>query len=105
MAHLWVTSNAPDGNFFAFLEDVDRNGISHYVSDRGIRASQKGIHEQSPWTEMGIPLHRAFQEDYAPLPPGQPVSSPGTRIPHYLADNCRNIRPHTTINNQGVAWG
>jgi putative CocE/NonD family hydrolase len=73
LIHLWVTSSAPDGNFFAFLEDVDESGVSHYVSDRGIRASRRLIHEQSPWTEMGIPFHRAFKEDYAPLPPGQPV--------------------------------
>jgi len=73
VVHLWVTSTAPDGNFFAFLEEVEPNGVSHYVSDRGIRASRRDIHEQSPWTDMGIPFHRAFQEDYAPLSSDQPV--------------------------------
>jgi putative CocE/NonD family hydrolase len=73
IVHLWVTSAAPDGNFFAFLEEVDQNEISHYVTDRGIRASRRAISKQSPWTEMGIPFHRAYQEDYAPLPTGKPV--------------------------------
>ena len=73
IVHLWVTSTAPDGNFFAFLEEVEQNGVSHYVTDRGIRASRRDIHDQSPWTEMGIPFHRAFQEDYVPLPVGKPV--------------------------------
>jgi uncharacterized protein len=73
IVHLWVTSTAPDGNFFAFLEEVDQNGISHYVTDRGIRASRRATSQQSPWTEMGIPFHRAYQEDYAPLPTGKPV--------------------------------
>jgi uncharacterized protein len=73
IVHLWVASSAPDGNFFAFLEEVDRNGVSRYVTDRGIRASRRATSEQSPWTEMGIPFHRAFQEDYKPLPIGKPV--------------------------------
>jgi len=73
IVHLWVTSTAPDGNFFAFLEEVDQNGLSQYVTDRGIRASRRATSPQSPWTEMGIPFHRAYQEDYAPLPAGKPV--------------------------------
>jgi uncharacterized protein len=73
IVHLWVTSTAPDGNFFAFLEEVDHDGVSHYITDRGIRASRRATSPQSPWTEMGIPFHRAYQEDYAPLPIGKPV--------------------------------
>jgi putative CocE/NonD family hydrolase len=73
VAHLWVSSTAPDGNFFVFLEDVDKEGVSNYVSDRGIRASRRAIHSQSPWNELGIPYHRSNREDYAPLPIGHPV--------------------------------
>ncbi len=73
VVHLWVTSTAPDGNFFAFLEEVDKNGFSQYVSDRGIRASRRIAYEQPPWSEMGIPYLRAYEEDYAPLSEVEPV--------------------------------
>ena len=73
VVHLWVTSTAPDGNFFAFLEEVDKDGFSQYVSDRGIRASRRIFHEQSPWSELGVPYLRAYEEDYSILSEGEPV--------------------------------
>jgi hypothetical protein len=73
VAHLWVSSTALDGYFFVFLEDVNSDGVSHYVSDRGIRASRRSIHIGSPWAELEIPYHRSNKEDYAPLPTGRPV--------------------------------
>ena len=73
VADLWVTSTAPDGYFFVFLEEVDGNGVSHYISDRGIRASLRATSTQSPWSELRLPFHRNYQEDYAPLPNDTPV--------------------------------
>lgn len=73
VVHLWVSSTAPDGNFFAFLEEVDSGGVSHYVSDRGIRVSRRISYQQSPWNELGIPFLRAYEVDYAPFPKGKPV--------------------------------
>ncbi len=73
VVHLWVTSTAPDGNFFAFLEEVDKDGFSQYVSDRGIRASRRIVYQQPPWSELGVPYLRAYEEDYAPLSEVEPV--------------------------------
>jgi uncharacterized protein len=119
IVRLWITSTAQDGNFFAFLGDVDRDGVSHYVSDRGIRGSRRDMHEQPPWTEMGIPFHRAFQEDYSPLPSGKPVelvfdlyatsyiflkgnrirvTVTGSHLPTYQLPSSLNYSPHPIIN-------
>lgn len=31
--HLRVSSTAPDGDFFVYLQEVDSRGASHYVTD------------------------------------------------------------------------
>ena len=68
---LWVTSNAPDGYFLVYLEEVDASGFSHYVSDGVMRGSSREILHDTPqaaqWQAVGIPYHRSFAEDYAPL--------------------------------------
>jgi putative CocE/NonD family hydrolase len=119
IVHLWITATVPDANFFAFLEDVDPDGVSHYVSDRGIRASRRDMREQSPWKEMGIPFHRAFREDYSPLPTGKPVelvfdlyatsyifrkgnrirvTVTGSHLPTYQLPSSLNFNPPPVIN-------
>lgn len=73
VVELWVTSTAPDGYFLAYLEEVDADGFSRYVSDGVMRASFRKIDQDSPWYDVGIPYHRGFEEDYAPLSNQQPV--------------------------------
>lgn len=70
--HLWVSSTATDGDFFAYLEKVDGNGISHYISEGAIRASHRALHE--PYYEtLGLPFHRSHEEDVVALEPGEPA--------------------------------
>ena len=83
VVHLWASSTATDGYFFAALEEisVDPSGqytdpsgkkiLSHYVTSGMIRAANRAIQTQSPWTEMGIPYHRCYSVDAKPLTPGQ----------------------------------
>ena len=73
VAHLWVTSTAPDGLFLVYLEEVDSNGKSMYVSSGSIKASHRKVTSRLPWDTLGIPYHRSYQEDYSLLPTGQPV--------------------------------
>jgi putative CocE/NonD family hydrolase len=68
VVHLWVTSTAPDGDFFAFLQEVDPSGISRPISDGALRASHRTL-AKSPYENYGLPYHRGFQSDIAPLPP------------------------------------
>jgi len=72
IAHLWVRSSADDGDFFAYLEEVDESGYSHYLTEGVLRASHRKLHTP-PFAYMNLPYHRSYAEDVAPLPPGQAV--------------------------------
>jgi putative CocE/NonD family hydrolase len=68
IVHLWVTSTAPDGDFFAFLQEFDATGASRPISDGALRASHRAL-AKAPYENFGLPYHRGFQSDAAPLPP------------------------------------
>ena len=70
--HLWVTSTHPDGNFIAYLEDIDETGYSHYVTEGAIRASNRALHDAS-FDTFGTPWHRGYEVDQEDLPTGEPV--------------------------------
>jgi putative CocE/NonD family hydrolase len=72
VVHLWVASTADDGDFFAYLEEVDANGYSHYLTEGVLRASHRKL-APPPFNYMDLPYHRSFAEDITPFPPGQPV--------------------------------
>ena len=72
IVRLWVTSTADDGDFFAYLEEVDENGYSHYLTEGVLRASHRKL-DPPPFSYMNLPYHRSYAEDVAPLPSGRPV--------------------------------
>jgi len=72
IVHLWVTSTADDGDFFAYFEEVDENGYSHYLTEGVLRASHRKL-DPPPFSYLNLPYHRGYAEDVAPLPAGQPV--------------------------------
>jgi putative CocE/NonD family hydrolase len=72
VVHLWVSSTADDGDFFAYLEEVDEKGYSHYLTEGVLRASHRKL-DPPPFNYMGLPYHRSYTEDMAALPSGQPV--------------------------------
>jgi putative CocE/NonD family hydrolase len=65
--HLWITSTADDADFFAYLEEVDENGYSHYITEGTLRASHRRT-SSPPYNTIGLPFHRSYAEDIAPLP-------------------------------------
>lgn len=67
---LYVSSDQPDGDFHALLEEVDSAGSSRYVSEGMLRASHRKTSE-APWDNLGLPYHRSFREDLIPLKPGE----------------------------------
>ena len=74
--HLWVSSTATDGDFFAILEEIDAQGGSvlgpwPHIDGR-LRASHRALHEPS-FNNFGLPWHRSYAEDMVPLTPGEPV--------------------------------
>jgi putative CocE/NonD family hydrolase len=71
IVHLWVSSTANDGHFFAYLEDIDPSGKATVVTDGRLRASLRAL-GTAPYKLLGLPYHRGFAEDAEPLRPGQP---------------------------------
>jgi putative CocE/NonD family hydrolase len=67
IVHLWVSSTAEDGDFFVYLEEVDKQGVSHYITEGTLRASHRVLSEP-PFDYLGLPYHRSFEEDVVALP-------------------------------------
>ena len=72
MLHLFVSSTAKDGDFFAYLEDVDAHGWSNFVVIGVQRASTRTVNTPQ-FNNLGIPWYGNFREDVAPPLSGEPV--------------------------------
>jgi len=73
IAHLYITSSNTDGAFFVYLEDVDENGKSTYVTEGQLRGLQRNIsNEERPHKDVKeIPYHSYLRKDGKELTPGQ----------------------------------
>src|SRR3954447_104057 len=72
VVHLWISSSAPDADLFVYLEEVDAQGASRYVSEGMLRASDRATAAPG-YDTAGLPYHRGDKADRADLKPGQPV--------------------------------
>lgn len=70
---LYVESTAKDGDFYVYLEEVDKEGISRCLTDGILRASHRALAKPS-FDNLGLPFHRHFKEDVKPLPGDMPVT-------------------------------
>jgi putative CocE/NonD family hydrolase len=70
--HVWLRSDALDLDMFAYLEEVDGSGNSTYITEGNLRASHR-ILGQAPYDNLGLPYHRHYKSDLAPIPAGEPV--------------------------------
>jgi putative CocE/NonD family hydrolase len=73
VAHLWISANAPDVNVLVYLEDVDAEGKSRFVTDGVVRASHRHREERAPWRNMGIPYLSSRSADLQQLVLGEMV--------------------------------
>lgn len=69
--HLCISSTATDGDFFVYLEEIDADGVSWYLTEGILRASHRILGEPE-WDNMGLPWNRGFEEDMIDLVPGEP---------------------------------
>lgn len=74
VVHLWISSTANDGDFFAYLEEIDASGKSLYVTEGTLRASFRAV-DVPLYDYFGLPWHRCYEEDATPLPQ-EPVELP-----------------------------
>jgi hypothetical protein len=72
VVHLWLSTDAPDLDVFAYLEEVDGNGDSKYITEGKLRASHRAL-GQAPYENHGLPYHNHFQSDLKSIPAGEPV--------------------------------
>jgi len=70
---LRVDSTATDGDFFVYLEEVEPDGFSRYVTEGCLRASHRAT-AKPPYEYLGLPWHRSYAEDVEALEPGVPVT-------------------------------
>ncbi len=70
---IYVTSTAEDGDFYVYLEEVDKNGISECITDGILRASHRALIEPN-FNNLGLPYHRHFKEDVKSLSKGETVA-------------------------------
>ena len=71
LVHLWVVADASDLDFFVYLEEVD-GGRSTYIAQGNLRASHRAL-SKAPFNNLGLPYHRHYKSDLAPIPAGEPV--------------------------------
>ena len=72
VATLKLASDREDGALFVYLEDVDAQGRSRYVTEGGIRL----IHRKAvpnPYYAGEVPYHSFARSDAEPMPPGEAV--------------------------------
>jgi putative CocE/NonD family hydrolase len=71
IVHLWLQSSADDVDVFAYLEDVDAEGRSDYVTEGCLRGSHRAVSE-APYDNFGLPYHSSLERDIRKLD-GRPV--------------------------------
>ena len=72
IVHLWISTEAPDLDLFVYLELVAPDGRAGYVTEGNLRASHRAL-GKAPFDNLGLPYHRSYEEDVAPMPVGEPV--------------------------------
>jgi putative CocE/NonD family hydrolase len=80
VAHLWLTTDAPDLDVFVYLEEVDKSGRSTYVTEGDLRLSHRKL-SQAPFNNLGLPYQSHFENDRQPVPAGDPVELTFTLLP------------------------
>jgi hypothetical protein len=67
VAHLWLECTARDADVFVFLEEVEADGSSRYVTEGALRASMRATGEP-PYERLGLPYQRCSAADARDLP-------------------------------------
>jgi putative CocE/NonD family hydrolase len=69
--HIWLSTVAPDLDTYVYLEEVDHNGNSTYITEGELRASHRQL-SQAPFDSCGLPWRNHFQSELQPIPKGEP---------------------------------
>ncbi|HST23403.1 MAG TPA: CocE/NonD family hydrolase, partial [Blastocatellia bacterium] len=73
VVNIWVSSTAKDGDFFAYLEEVDESEFSRYITEGTLRASDRAVSAPA-YNYMGLPFHEGRQGATSGFEAGEPVA-------------------------------
>ncbi len=62
VVHVWLQSAAEDIDVFAYLEEIDSQGRSYYITEGCLRASHRTL-AKAPFACMDLPYHPCSQKD------------------------------------------
>jgi putative CocE/NonD family hydrolase len=99
---IYIKSTAKDGNFYAYLEEVDPEGHSHYITDGLLRASHRA-EAAPPFENMGLPFHTHYEEDVQPIPEDKIVKLSFDMMPTANVFN-KGHRIRVTITCANAGW-
>ena len=71
VVHLFVRSDATDGQFFVYLETVDPDGRVRLLTEGQLRGIHRKVSEDKPPYKMFGPYHSLKEKDALPLVPGE----------------------------------
>ena len=71
LVHLWLATVAPDLDVFVYLEEVDMNGHSTYITEGTLRASHR-LEMDAPYNNLGLPFYRHYESDLQMLQDEEP---------------------------------
>jgi len=72
VAHIWLTTDAPDLDLYVYLENVDGRGRAAYITEGNLRASHRAQSEPR-FDNLGLPYQRHYEDDLELIPTGEPV--------------------------------
>ncbi|RPJ28504.1 MAG: CocE/NonD family hydrolase [Chloroflexi bacterium] len=72
VAHVWLSADVSDLDLVMYLEEVDGNGNSTYVSQGNLRASHRLLSLPS-FNGLDLPWHNHFQSELQPIPAREPI--------------------------------
>jgi len=73
LVHLWLATAAPDLDVFVYLEEVDAQGHSIYITEGTLRASHR-LEMDAPYNNLGLPFYRHYKSDLLLLPDEEPFT-------------------------------
>jgi len=68
---LYISSSATDGDFFAYLEDIDEDGNVVHVTEGELRALHRKVSTETQPYVHAVPYHSFERKDAAPLVRGE----------------------------------
>ncbi len=86
---LYVTSTAPDGVLYVYLEDVDEGGRVTYITEGQLRVIHRRVSDEPSPYNLQVPYHSFKERDARPLVPGE------------IAEICFGLLPTSVLVRRG----